>query len=98
MMRRHIYRGLIVGALLTISTGCDTLHSFLRAKDSEYGSAKRDDKDDSSHLKAVDWDTSKVLDVDSDSKNSQPFFKNNRTSGGWSSEAREIEKSLGVGN
>ena len=98
MMRRLICRGLIVGALLTMSTGCETLHSFLRGKDSEDGSAKKEDKDDSSKIKAVDSETSKILDVDSDAKKSQPFFKSNRTSGGWSSEAREIEKDLGVGN
>jgi hypothetical protein len=92
MMRRHICRGLVVGVLLTLSMGCDTLHSFLRGKNSEDG------KDDSSKPKAVVTDTSKILDVDSDSKNSQPFFKNNRPSGGWSSEAREIERSLGVGS
>src|SRR5271168_4331068 len=98
MMRRLICRGLVVSALLTMSTGCETLHSFLRGKDSDDGAAKKDDKDDSLKVKAVDSDTSKILDVDSDSKKSQPFFKSNRTSGGWSSEAREIEKSLGVGN
>jgi hypothetical protein len=96
MMRRLICRGLVVSSLLTFSTGCDTLHSFLRGKDNDADSAKKDEKDDSSKMKAVDADTSKILDVDSDSKKPQPFFKSNRTSGGWSSEAREIEKDLGV--
>ena len=90
MMRRDICRGLVLGAILTMATGCDTLHSFVRGKDSE------DDKDDSSKPKAVDSDTSKILDVNSDSKRSQPFFKSDRTSGGWSSEAREIEKDFGI--
>jgi hypothetical protein len=35
--------------------------------------------------------------VDSTEKNPQPFFQNNRRSGGWSSEARDIESHLGVG-
>jgi hypothetical protein len=96
MMRRLICRGLVVSALVTMSTGCDTLHPFLRGKDSEADSAKKDDKGDASKMTAVDADTSKILDVDSDSKKSQPFFKSNRTSGGWSSEAREIEKDFGI--
>jgi hypothetical protein len=96
MMRRLICRGLVLGALATFSTGCDTLNPFLRGKDSDADSAKKDAKDDSSKMKAVDADTSKILDVDSDSKKSQPFFKSNRTSGGWSSEAREIEKDFGI--
>jgi hypothetical protein len=95
MMRRHICRGLVVGTLLTMSTGCDTLHSFVRGKDSEE-SATKDDKDDSSKPKAVESEASKILDVNSDEKKSQPFFKSNRTSGGWSSEAREIEKDFGI--
>jgi hypothetical protein len=95
MMRRHIYRGLVVGALVTMSTGCDTLHPFLR-KNREDDSAKKDDKDDILKPKAVDSDTSKILDVESDSKKSQPFFKSNRSSGGWSSEAREIESHFGI--
>jgi hypothetical protein len=96
MMRRLICRGLVVGALLTISMGCETLHSFLRGKDSEDASAKKEDKDDISKIKAVDSDTSKILDVNSDSKKSQPFFKSDRTSGCWSKEAREIEKDFGI--
>ena len=52
MMRRLICRGLVVGALLTMSTGCETLHSFLRGKDSEDGSAKKEDKDDSSKIES----------------------------------------------
>ena len=64
MMRRLICRGLVLGALATFSTGCDTLHPFQR-KDSDADSAKKDDKDDSSKMKAVDADTSKILGVDS---------------------------------
>ena len=42
-------------------------------------------------------EASKIPSVDSDGKNPQPFFKNNRLQGGWSSEACSIEKNLGVG-
>jgi hypothetical protein len=76
------------------SSGCETLHSWLRPKDDE--DAKKSDKDDPTKPKAVDSDTSKILGVDSDKDNQKPFFKSDRKSGGWSSEAREIEKDLGV--
>jgi hypothetical protein len=95
MKSRHICRGLVVGVLVTMLTGCEPLHSLVRGKDS---TDRKDVKDDSSTPGSVDSDGSKILDNDSDGKNSQPFFKNNRPSGGWSSEAREIERSLGVGS
>jgi len=38
----------------------------------------------------------KIPAVDADARNPQPFFKNNRRPGTWSSEAREIESHLGV--
>jgi hypothetical protein len=46
--------------------------------------------------KAVESDTNKLMSVDSDSSNPKPFFKSDRRSGAWSSEAREIERDLGV--
>jgi hypothetical protein len=45
----------------------------------------------------VESDPSKIQAVDSDAKNPRSFFSNNRRSGGWSSEAREVESHLGVG-
>jgi hypothetical protein len=74
-------------------TGCDTTHPWLRKHDDE---AKDSDKDDPTKPKAVESDTSKIMGVDADKDNQKPFFKSDRRSGGWSSEAREIEKDLGV--
>jgi hypothetical protein len=76
------------------SSGCETLHSWLRSKHDD--AAKQSDKDDPRKPKAVESDTSKIMSVDSDKDNPKPFFKSDRRSGGWSSEAREIEKDLGV--
>jgi len=46
---------------------------------------------------AVEFDHTGVHAVDGDGKGApQPFFKNNRKAGGLSSEARDIERSLGV--
>lgn len=46
---------------------------------------------------AVEFDPNGVHAVDMDGKApATPFFKNNRKAGGLSSEAREIERSLGV--
>jgi hypothetical protein len=96
MTRRFIYHGLVVSALAVGSLGCDTTRSFLRPKDHDDEVAKKQDSDDASKPKAVESDTSKILSVDSDKDNQKPFFQNNRKSGGWSSEAREIERDLGA--
>ena len=45
----------------------------------------------------VETEPTKIQAVDADAKNPKPFPQNNRSSGGWSSEAREIESHLGVG-
>lgn len=48
-------------------------------------------------VEAVEFDHTGVHAVDGDDKGSpRPFFKNNRKAGALSSEAREIERSLGV--
>jgi hypothetical protein len=87
-MRRIFTHTLIWSALGFSLAGCETHHPWLRHKDDDKVSS---DKDSSS-------DTSKIPSVDSDSKNPQPFFKNSRLQGGWSSEARAIERNLGVTN
>jgi hypothetical protein len=96
MTRRFIYHGLVVGTLVAGSWGCDTTHSFLRHRDHDDEVASKRDKDGPSKPTAVESDTSKIMSVDSDKDNQKPFFKSDRRSGGWSSEAREIEKDLGV--
>src|SRR5271155_4807590 len=98
MMRQLVCRGLILGAIFTSATGCETLHHMLRPHDND-DAAKKDDKDDPAKPKAVESDVSKIKSVDSDDKNSEPFFKKTRPSSSWSKwspEAREIEKDLGV--
>ncbi len=94
MTRRSICKGLVLGTLITGSTGCETLHSWLRHNDED--AAKKSDSDDPTKPKAVESDTSKIIGVDSTKDDPKPFFKGDRRSGGWSSEAREIEKDLGV--
>jgi hypothetical protein len=74
--------------------GCETLRSRLRPGDEDR--ARVSDAADVTKPKAVESDTSKIMSVDSDSNNPRPFFKSDRKSGAWSSEAREIEKDLGV--
>jgi hypothetical protein len=94
MTRRLICRVLCVSAFFALTTGCETLRSRLRGGDDDR--ARTSDADDVTKPKAVESDTSKIMAVDSDSSNPKPFFKSDRRSGGWSSEAREIEKDLGA--
>jgi hypothetical protein len=94
MTRRSICRALCLGAVVAGMSGCETLRSRLRPGDEDSGRAS--DADDVTRPKAVESDTSKIMGVDSDANNPKPFFKSDRRSGAWSSEAREIEKDLGV--
>jgi len=97
-MRHLIRRGLIVGAVVVGSTGCETLHSQVRSKDKDEVS-KRDDTDDPANPKAVGSDVSKVNSVDSTDKDSKPFFSKQYSSSSFSRfspEAQQIEKDLGV--
>ena len=97
MTRRFWWRGLVSATIVIGSMGCDTTRSFLRHdKDDDAASKKDKDSDDDAKPKSVSSDTSKIRSVDSDDKNPQPFFKSNRSSLGWSSEARDIERDLGV--
>lgn len=68
---------------MVVGTGCET-HRW----------ATRDDQDSTSGNKNAD--SSKAIGGDPTSNSG--FFKNNRLSGGWSSEARDVERDLGVGN
>jgi hypothetical protein len=90
MIRQLICRGLVLGAVIVGSTGCETLHSTVRSND----------KDDDTAPKAVDSDASKLNSVDStDKSSSQPFFSTTRYRSAFSSfspEAQQIEKDLGV--
>jgi hypothetical protein len=94
MTRRSMCRVLCLGAVMAGVTGCETLRSRLRPDDDDRARAAT--ADDVTKPKAVVSDTSKIMSVDSDADNPKPFFKSDRKSGGWSSEARDIEKDLGV--
>ncbi|APW58692.1 hypothetical protein [Paludisphaera borealis] len=99
MRRRMIgLSSLLAASILATGLGCESLRHATRV---------HDDKDKGDHAKsvtgesleptAVDADVSKLHAVDSDPKASaSPFFKNNRKPGALSSEARDIERSLGV--
>jgi hypothetical protein len=89
MLRRLAWPLLVATGLAVPLTGCETLRSGRRSNDSD---------DATTWKKDPATDTSKIPSVDSDSNNPRPFFKNDRRSGGWSSEAREIERDLGVGS
>jgi hypothetical protein len=97
MTRNLISGGLVVGALVAGSAGCETLHSSVRHKD--YDEVARKDDDDSPKVDGVSSDVSKLRSVDPDEKSNQPFFKSTRARSAFSSfspEAQEIEKNLGV--
>jgi len=94
MTRRSICRVLCAGAVMAGMTGCDTLRSWLRPDDDDRGRAS--DSDDISKPGEVRSDSSKISAVDSDANNSKPFFSNSRRWSGLSSEARDIERDLGV--
>jgi len=85
-MRRFSTHALIWSALGFALAGCEPHQSWLRHKDDDMASSAKESSSDGS----------KIPSVDSDTKNPQPFFKNNRLQGGWSSEARAIERDLGV--
>ena len=95
MMRQLLRRVLVLSTVVLASSGCETLHSFRRASD-EDDSKTRKSLSDPTAPKSVDSDVSKLNSVDSDEKDPQPFFKRSRLSGGLSSEARDIEKDLGI--
>lgn len=86
MVRRFSWRKLVLAALCLMPAGCQTLHSWIHKDDDKMASS--DSKDDSN---------SKIIGSSpGDQTSASSFFKNNRTSGGWSSEAREIESHLGA--
>jgi hypothetical protein len=98
MVRRSLVLMAVMGITVMLIAGCQGLRQAIRQASNEPPQTPKTGKvigaDEPSELAS---DPTKVLDVNADSKNLQPFFKNNRRSGTWSSEAREIESHLGVG-
>jgi hypothetical protein len=81
-------------SVVTIA-GCEGLRQSLRPASEDKARALKTSP--GSESSAIETDPTKVQAVDADAKNPRPFFSNNRRSGTWSSEAREIESHLGVG-
>jgi uncharacterized lipoprotein len=91
MVRRIRWLTVLLASSVVTIAGCESLRQALRSSS--------DDKavKATSGTTTADSDPSKIQAVDADAKNPKPFFQNNRRSGGWSSEAREIESHMGVG-
>ena len=95
MVRRLPVLVVIMAITIGVVSGCEALRHALRSTGNEQMSKMS--PVDAGSGEAVDSDPSKIQAVDSDARNPKSFFQNNRRSGGWSSEAREIESHLGVG-
>ena len=96
MVRRFLVSVMMMAFTVMAAAGCESLRQAVRSGSDGQGK-NSNSASDSSTSSAADSDPSKLQAVDSTDKNPQPFFRNNRLSGGWSSEAREIESHLGVG-
>jgi hypothetical protein len=98
MVRRLIGLVMIIMTSVLALGGCQGLRQAIRSvsDDQERAMKKEKGTNATSEPSSVESDTTKISAVDSDPKNPQPFFKNNRRPGTWSSEAREIESHLGV--
>lgn len=92
MIRRFSWRKVSLAALCLVPLGCEPHHSWLRDKDDDEAKALA-----SGNPTEDDLSTRKVIGSNSDDQDAGSFFKGNRrSSGGWSSEAREIENHLGA--
>lgn len=89
-MNRRFFRAASVYVVLSLA-GCETL----RLRQNHRGP---DHDPDVKHAapERVESEGEKILDVRSDDKKSQPFFRPSRLAGGLSSEAREIEGDMGI--
>jgi hypothetical protein len=98
MVRRSLVLMAVMSVTVVLIAGCEGLRQSIRQASNEPTKTLKADKPGGAEgTSAAETDPTKILSVDSDAKNQQPFFKNNRRSGAWSSEAREIESHLGVG-
>jgi hypothetical protein len=96
MVRRCLVSLSMMACAVMAAAGCEGLRQAIRSgRDGQDNNLKSTAY--STGAAAAEADPTKIQAVDSSSKNPQPFFQNNRLSGGWSSQAREIESHLGVG-
>lgn len=91
MIGRFPWRKLFLAALFLVPSGCEPLHSWLRHKDDDDAKALANGSPTQDDLKSQ-----KVIGSSPDDQDASTFFQNNRRSGAWSSEAREIESHLGA--
>ena len=91
MIRRFSWRRLFVAGLCLVPVGCEPHHSWLRDKDDDEAKALAAGNPTEDDLSAR-----KVIGSSPDDQDASSFFKGNRRSGGWSSEAREVESHLGA--
>jgi hypothetical protein len=89
MNRRYQGVALALPLFFAMLAGCESPRHALRARD-------RDPDVAHASAETEEPESSKILDVQSDGKNAKPFFRSSRRSGALSSEAREIEGSLGI--
>jgi hypothetical protein len=90
MIRRLPWRKLFLGVLCLVPAGCEPHRSWLRPKDDDDMMARAGNPIED------DLKSRKVIGGNADDTNASSFFQNNRRSGAWSSEAREIESHLGA--
>ena len=94
MTRRNLLRVFGLALVTTGVAGCDTFRPWHRqAEDDKAASSGVDDVTKPGSVRS---DASKFSSVDSDSSDSKPFFSNSRRWSGLSSEARDIERNLGI--
>jgi hypothetical protein len=83
-------------AFVTIA-GCESLREAIRSSHDDKAAMSEKPKSEAAGVFAVESEPTKIQAPDATAKNPKTFFQNNRSTGGWSSEAREIEGHLGVG-
>ncbi|MGP0065842.1 MAG: hypothetical protein ACLQGP_19845 [Isosphaeraceae bacterium] len=89
-MRRFRRFGLFLGAVCLISAGCEPHKSWLRPQDEDELPPR------GSGLKGTSSDGSIIGSNSGDQTTPTSFFKTDRRTGGWSSEAQEIARNLGA--
>jgi hypothetical protein len=99
MVRRSwvLAASLMMGSAILTIAGCESLREAIRTSNDSKAAKSMKPKSEAEGVFAVESEPTKIEAPDSTPKNPKAFFQNNRSAGGWSSEAREIERNLGVG-
>lgn len=91
MIRRFPWGKLFVAGFCLVPVGCEPHHSWLRDKGDDDAKALASGSPTQDDLKSE-----KIIGGSAEDSDARSIFKGTRRSGGWSSEAREIEKDLYV--